>query len=75
MRDLAVFPCAFHHLAATCAESFEMSASPYRGQGGQQLDFSVMALQQHLGDAGRAAEVAVNLERRMGAEEVGIGAC
>ena len=34
-----------------------------------------MALQQHLGDACRAAEVAVDLERRMGTEKVGIGAC
>ena len=34
-----------------------------------------MALNQHLGNACRAAEVAVDLERRMGAEEVGVGTC
>ena len=34
-----------------------------------------MALQQHLGDACRAAEIAVDLKGRMGTEEVGIGAC
>ena len=33
-----------------------------------------MALQQHFGNAGCAAEVAVNLERRMGTEEIGVGA-
>ena len=33
-----------------------------------------MALQEHLGDACRDAEVAVDLEGRMGVEEVGIGA-
>ena len=32
-----------------------------------------MALQQHLADTGRNAEVTVNLERRMGIEEVRIG--
>lgn len=34
----------------------------------------VMALQQHLGDAGSASEVAVDLEWRMGTEQVGVGA-
>ena len=75
MRDFAVFPRAFHYLAIAGAEAFEMSVLPHRWQGGQQLNLSIMALQQHLGDAGRAAEVAVDLERRMGAEEVGISAC
>ena len=75
MRDLAIFPSAFNHFAVTGAEPFEMAVLPHRWQGGQQLDFPIMALQQHLGDACRAAEVAVDLERRMGAEEVGIGAC
>ena len=32
-----------------------------------------MALDQHLGDAGAASEVAVNLKRGMGIEHVGIG--
>ena len=74
-RDLAILPRAFHHLAVAGAKPFEMAVLPHRWQGGQQLDVPVMALQQHLGDAGRTAEVAVDLERRMGAEEVGIGAC
>ena len=75
MRDLAVFPSTFHHLAVTGAKAFEMAVFPSRRKGGQQFNLSIMALQQHLGDASRATEVAVNLERRMGAEEVGIGAC
>ena len=33
-----------------------------------------MTLQQHLGDAGGPAQIAIDLERRMGAEQVGIGA-
>ena len=75
MLDFPIFPSTFHHLIATGTEPFEMAVYPYRWQGGQQLYFAVMALQQHLGDACRAAEVAVNLERWMGAEEVGVGAC
>ena len=75
MCDLAVFPRTFYHLAATGAKSLEMAVFPYRWKGGQQLDFAVMALQQHLGDACCAAEVAVDLERWMGTEKIGIGAC
>ena len=75
MRDLAIFPSAFHHLIASGAKSFEMAVLPYRWQGWKQFDFAIMALQKHLSYAGRAAKVAVDLERRMGAEEVGIGAC
>ena len=75
LRDLAVFPSTFHHLAITGAEPFEMAVLPHRRQGGQQLDFPIMALQQHLGNASRAAEVAVDLERWMGTEKIGIGAC
>ena len=40
----------------------------------QQLDLAVDTLQQHLGDAVRAAEVAVDLERRVRVEHVRIGA-
>ena len=75
MRDLSIFPIAFHHFAVTGAKSFEMAVLPHRRQGGQQLDFPIMALQQHLGDASRAAKVAVDLERWMGTEKIRIGAC
>ena len=75
MRYVAIAPCAFHYLAVAGAEPFEMTFLPHRWQGGQQFDLPIMALQQHLGDACCAAEVAVDLERRMGTEEVGIGAC
>ena len=75
MRDFSVLPSAFHHLVASDAEAFEMAVLPYRRQGGQQLDFAVVALQQHLGNACRAAKVTVDLERRMGAEEIGVGTC
>ena len=38
------------------------------------MDGSVVALQQHLTDTGGTAEVTVNLEGRMGVEQVGVGA-
>ena len=44
------------------------------GKRGQKFDLAGMALQEHLGDAGGAAEIAVDLERRMGVEHVRIGA-
>ncbi len=44
------------------------------GQRRQQLDLAGVALQQHLRDARGRAEVAVDLERRMGAEQVRIDA-
>ena len=38
------------------------------------MNLARVRLQQHLGDTGSCAEVAVNLERRMGIEEVRIDA-
>ena len=54
-------------------ESVHLSVIPPFGQGGQQVHRTVVALHQHLGNARRATKVAVNLERRMRVEEVGIG--
>ena len=45
-----------------------------RRQRGQQVELAGMALQQHLGDAGRRAEVAVDLKRRVRVEQVGVDA-
>ena len=46
------------------------AGGPGFGQRRQQLDFAGVGLQQHLADAGGVAEVAVDLERRVGVEEV-----
>ena len=40
--------------------------------GREELDFAVLTLEQHFGDRRGAAEIAVNLERRMLVEEIGI---
>ena len=50
------------------------AARPGLGQGRQQEHTATPALQQHLGNAGGAAEVAIDLERRMCVEQVRIGA-
>ena len=47
---------------------------PRVGQGRQQVDVALMALHKHLGYAGRAAEVAVDLERWVGIKEIAVGA-
>ena len=60
--------------AAAGAEALHEAVLQRFRQGRQQVDGLVVALEEELGDAGRAAEVTVNLERRMGVEEVGIGA-
>ena len=67
MRHLAIAPGAFYDFIALGAKPFEMAIFPNRRQCGKQFYFAVMALQQHLGDAGCASKVAVDLERRMGA--------
>ena len=43
------------------------------GSAGKQPNLSLVTLQQHLGDGGGAAEVAVDLKRRVRVEHVGVG--
>ena len=43
---------------------------PSIGQGGQEVDLTGVALQEHLGDAGCRGEIAVDLKRRVGVEQV-----
>jgi hypothetical protein len=46
------------------------SARPRLRQRRQQVDLAGVALRQHLDDAGGGAEVAVDLERRVGVEQL-----
>jgi hypothetical protein len=57
--------------AAAGAEAGDVAVGPGGGEGGEEVDLSGVALEEHLGDAGGAAEVAVDLEGRVGVEEVG----
>src|ERR1700722_2190009 len=67
--QLAVRPGYIPLEPAAGAQAFDAAAGPTRWEGGQQLDFPRLALQQHLGHTGGHAEIAVQLHRRMQAEK------
>ena len=68
--ELVLFPRDVHLEAAAGTEAPDVSGRPGRWQGWQQVDFASVTLKQHLGYAGRTAEVAVNLERRATVEHI-----
>ena len=72
--EFAVFPLDIDFETAAGAKAFYRAVGPGLGQRGQNFDLAGVALQQHFGDARRAAEIAVDLERRMGVEHVRIRA-
>ena len=59
VRDLAVLPLEVHLIPAAGPQAGDLSVWPGIGQGGQEADHVVMALQDHFCDTGCAAEVAV----------------
>lgn len=56
--------------AASGEKAGDFAGRPGGRKCGQQMEESQVALQQHFGDAGRAAKIAVDLERRMGVPQV-----
>ena len=68
--ELLVLPFDRHFKTAPSPQALYGSRRPFGWESGQYADFSILTLQKHLGDAGRASEVAVNLERRMVVEQV-----
>jgi len=73
--ELAVLPLNIHLESAAGAQALDAAVRPGMGQGGEQLNFMVLTLQQQLGDARGAAEVAVNLKGRMRVEQVRVSTC
>ena len=71
---LGVVPFLIDHKAATGTQTLYLSLTPVIGQSGQEVNGTVMALKKHLTDTGRNTEITVNLEWRMGIEEVWISA-
>ena len=69
--NVIVFPFHVNLKATTGTKALHLSLVPGIGKGRKQMDRSVMTLQEHLGDACRGTKIAVNLERRMGIEEIG----
>ncbi len=65
IRQLALFPIHRDFKVSSCFQAGNRTFRPYVGQGRQQVDVAGMALQQYFRDAGRIAEVPVDLERRM----------
>ena len=74
MDEPSVLPLQVKLETAARLQSFHGAIGPRRWQGRQQEHETVVALQQHLGNACRTAEVAVYLEWRMGIKQIRIGA-
>ncbi len=70
-REFPVLPFHVHLEPTTGAQSVNGTACPLPRQCRKQCDFAVVALQQHLGNRRRAAEVPVHLKRRMIIKQVG----
>ena len=70
----AIVPRQVDLESAARSEACDSACRPRCGQSRQQADLSLVALQQHLGDCRRAAEVAVDLKRRMRIEHIGVSA-
>ncbi|MNN63727.1 hypothetical protein D3C81_1791240 [compost metagenome] len=68
-----ILPFEVHFIPSACLNSADFAVFPGARQSRQQTDFTQMALQQHLRNPGGSAEIAVNLKRRVGIEQVGIG--
>jgi len=59
---------------AAGAEALDGTGGPCVGKCGEELEGVGLGLEEHFGDGGGVAEVAINLEWGMGAEEVGVDA-
>ena len=70
LDDQASPPHRFELEAAPGAEPLEAAVDPGGRQGRQDLYEAPVGLQEHLRNAGRAAEVPVDLEGRVGVEEI-----
>ena len=66
-------PGHIHLKAASCTQTADAALRPGFRQRRQQIDLAGMTLQQALCDGSRAAEVAVDLERRMGVQQIRVG--
>ena len=65
LAKVAVFPNDAYFEITPCTQATDATRWPCRRQGGQEVQHASVALQQHFRNACRAAEVAVDLERRV----------
>src|SRR5699024_4261784 len=73
-RERAALPGHVHRDAGPGAQSAHRAVGQQRRHGGQQLDLAAVALQQALRERGHDPEVPVDLERRVGGEEIRVQA-
>ena len=71
--ECAVLPRQIDLEPAARSQAGDVTVRPRRRKRRQQANLSLVTLQQHLGDCRRAAEVAVDLKRRVRVEHVGVG--
>ena len=71
---LAFPPFDTHLETATGHQPGNRTCGPFCRKGRKNEEAVVVALKEHLGDAGRTAEITINLEGRMGIEKIGVGA-
>lgn len=69
-----IIPSDVKFEASPSLQAVDGAVFPNRGQGRQDKDKTVLALKEHFGNTGSATEIAVDLEGRMGAEHIGVGA-
>ena len=73
MGNESIFGNDINRPSASCSQPvFSSFTGPRLWERRQKLDFGVLALEQHLGDAGTAAKVSVDLERQMAVEHIGL---
>lgn len=73
-RHFAVAPLDVHRHAAAGAEPGDAAGRPDFGQCRQQIDLAGLGLEQHFANSGGVAEIAVDLKRRMGIEQIRVHA-
>ena len=69
-HETSVLPLLIYLEIVHSTQSAHVACLPQVGQGGQELQRVGVTLQKHLGHTGTGTEVAVDLEGRMGVEEI-----
>ena len=70
LDEFAVGPLNIDFESAAGAEAGDFAVGPGAGEGGEKVDVAFVTLNEHFGDAGCAAEIAIDLEGWMVVEEV-----
>ena len=74
LSQQSVRPFQIDLISASAAQSSDIPVLPGIRKGRKKLQTALMRLQQHLRDPGRRGEVAVDLKRRVGIEQIRIDA-